>query len=190
VLVLILAVFDATGCNAIFGSFDKVDDTSDPRDTSDPSDSIADVSTSDAGMDGASEVSVDTTSAESDAENASEAGDTGCVLHPHYDPMYGKKWDSCLPSGVPGDPTTYSAALLDEEFLHVEASAPAGYTFGARTPVVCGSETCIARSYTGPAITGTAWSTWCITGASAGWFVGANISVDPMCPSSDAGNWR
>jgi hypothetical protein len=107
-------------------------------------------------------------------------------FYPHHDPMYGAKWDSCLPSGVPGEPTTYSTALFDDEMAHVDAATPTGYTWGATSSVTCGTESCTQRQLTYDG--GVGFAIWCTTGSMAGWFIGANPTS--ICPTTDShGEW-
>ncbi len=116
--------------------------------------------------------------------------DTGCPLYPHSDPWAGTHWSSCLPSGVAGDPSTYSSALFEDEMAHVDAATPASSTWGARSSITCGSVTCTARGYTSTGFSGTAWCVWCSAGSSAGWFIGASVAPAPVCPTTDVhGVW-
>lgn len=118
--------------------------------------------------------------------------DAGCTLHDHYEPVSGKKYTSCLPSGVPGDGSTYSSALFDDEIAHCDAETPAGCSWGPPTPITCGAETCFARAYSCAAFDGgTAASTWCVTGSLAGWITGGEgVGKPAICPTTDVhGVW-
>jgi hypothetical protein len=200
---VLFALLACAGCSS--AAFDLAGDGPD----ADADDAELEASSDVAGDDSRHDVVVDSSPAESrdagdtapatDSSPATDAPidsittevetDTGCPLFSHHDPMYGSSWSSCLHAGVPGDGSTYSAALFDDELAHVDAATPSGCSWGPRSSIACGTETCTARSYVCPAIfTGTAWATWCSTGSSAGWFIGANPTL--LCPTTDAhANW-
>ena len=118
--------------------------------------------------------------------------ETGCTLHDHFEPVSGTKYTSCLPTGVPGDASTYSSALLDDELAHCEVTTPAGCSWGPRTSITCGTETCTVRAYSCAAFDGgTASSTWCSTGPLAGWLTGGEgVGRPAICPTTDShGVW-
>src|SRR5690348_11077210 len=57
------------------------------------------------------------------AEVGGEGGgeDGGCPFtYTHYDPLTETHYTNCIPTGVPGDPSTYPAALLDAELVHAQ----------------------------------------------------------------------
>lgn len=110
--------------------------------------------------------------------------DTGCPLFDHFDPMTGDHFTSCIPSGVPGSPSTYSSALFDEEIAHVAAHF-AAFTYSGATSC---PESCIVREMPyGPAGTEFAWLTWCASdaGPKAGTFAW-NTAGAPSCPAASA----
>lgn len=192
----LLLLFAASGCSSAgFDLADPSDSAGEFLDGTTGQD-VSSVDAVDAGHESASEtapIESGDSSSSSEADASSETLDSGCPLFEHHDAWSGTTWKSCLPSGVVGDASTYSAALLDDEMLHVEAATPSGCSWGSRSSITCGSETCTVRTYSCPALFdgGTASSTWCTTGSMAGWFTGGEgVGRAAICPTTDAhGGW-
>jgi hypothetical protein len=114
--------------------------------------------------------------------------DTGCPLYAHDDPMSGTSFESCLPTGVVGDPSTYSIALLDDEIAHAKSHTPS-ITWGSPTTTTCDGVDCTTCSLTVDA--GIAYATWCAGGALAGYFLESSVGAGPPCPTAAIhGVWR
>lgn len=123
-----------------------------------------------------------------DVAEAFADADAGCPLYGHDDPLSSTSYDSCLPTGVPGDGSTYSKALLDGEIAHAAEKTP-WITWGSASDLSCDSQTCEVHSLTVDA--GVAFGIWCSTGPAAGWFIETGVGVPAMCPTSSVhGIWK
>jgi hypothetical protein len=141
------------------------------------------------GEDGARDVddAADTRDAAIDDLGGDADGDT-CTLHDHFDPLSSKSYASCLPTGVLGDPSTYSSALLDDEIAFAEKNTP-GFTWGTPTTLECDGESCTSISFSIDG--GVGWATWCSTGTLAGYFIETTLGGVATCPIiTGHGGWR
>lgn len=127
-------------------------------------------------------------SASVDAADTTPDADAGCPLYGHDDPLSSTSYDSCLPTGIPGDGSTYSKSLLDGEIVHATSKTP-WITWGTSSDLSCDGQSCEVHSLTVDA--GVAYGVWCSTGYVAGWFIETGVGVPAMCPTSSVhGIWR
>lgn len=137
----------------------------------------------------------DTGAAEASADADAEGGnDGGCTLYAHHGPVAGtlQDWHSCTPQGVPGDPSTYSKALADEQIAHAKATGIFTWTWGDTSYIACNGDSSAPTAdgdacatltlHTG---SGPETVTWCWGGSLAGAFVEANDGrTCPTLPTS------
>jgi hypothetical protein len=195
--MIMLGLQAAAGCSAVLGSFDKID--RDPSIGDDAEDGAVDWG---AEVDTAFEVaptpdtgevldSIAESPADSDAVGADAAGDTdaGCPLHSHQGADDLRAFYSCLPTGIPTDPTTYTPELLDEQIARAVAAHPG--TSGVPTAKSCtggGTEPCKYVLFD----SGTPfYLTWCRTGLLVGRaYRATGTGSVPTCPpTSEPVTW-
>ena len=124
--------------------------------------------------------------------------DGGCTLYAHHGPVAGtmQDWHSCTPAGVPGDASTYSRALTDEQVAHAKATSVHGWTWSDPVDILCNGdspvpaasgeacETTTLTTTSGPVIV-----TWCWGGSLAGTSIESDAGK--QCPTfpADATWW-
>ena len=148
-------------------------------DTGDPTDTGADALSVDGAADGADDALTDVPT------------DAGCPLHVHDTPLGSSPhYTSCLPTGYPPIPSTYTAALLAEQIDRTVLLAGEAWS-GPATSVACDGSACTTRPLTDAL--GTSPITWCTAGPRIGVVgVGARGSADPCASLVGGGDgaWR
>jgi hypothetical protein len=156
---------------------------------------------------------VETASDGGSLDSSSGDGDSACALHEHQCPSLGcwcpigshgcpppgdaashAKYFSCLPTGNTADPSTYSAALIDEQIAHVEASDTRTWS---RFSFSCSGQPCVGLSYSGTSGSAPYYEAhlWCNTGTvigrSGGCSATGSTSCTPACngPTSGVAWW-
>lgn len=126
------------------------------------------------------------------AEVGTDAGgnDGGCTLYAHHGPVAGtmQDWHSCTPQGVPGDPSTYSKALADEQYAHAKATSVHGWTWSDPVGIYCNGDSPTAtasgeacETTTLTTASGPVTVTWCWGGSLAG--TSLESSDGSKCPT-------
>jgi hypothetical protein len=208
----IAATMAAAGCTALFGSFDKIDGDAasigDALDATSSDDAERDTALVDDARDATSPDDTESDGGMLDSsagDGDTGGGDAGCTLYEHQCPSLAcwcpigakgcpppsdaastAKYFSCLPTGNTADPSTYSAALIDEQIAHVEASNTRTWS---RFSFSCSGQPCVGLSFSGTSGSAPYYEAhlWCNTGGVIGRSGQCSATGSTSCtPSCDA----